>query len=109
MKRHALITGVTGQDGAYLSRYLLEKDYVVFGLVPRSTRYAFANLDYLGVTGDVDFIDGDLADEASPNSRGSQNSPGGGLQSGGAVLRWNVVGSTDVDHRRQCVRHAATS
>ncbi|MGI6418799.1 MAG: GDP-mannose 4,6-dehydratase [Thermoguttaceae bacterium] len=65
MKRHALITGVTGQDGAYLSRYLLEKDYVVFGLVPRSTRYAFANLDYLGVTGDVDFIDGDLADEAS--------------------------------------------
>ena len=65
MKRTALITGVTGQDGAYLSRLLLEKDYRVYGLSQRSTRYAFAKLDYLGVTGDVDYIDGDLTDEAS--------------------------------------------
>jgi len=65
MKQTALITGVTGQDGAYLSKLLLEKDYNVYGLLQRSTRYAFANLDYLGVTGDVDFIDGDLTDEAS--------------------------------------------
>ncbi len=65
MKRTALITGITGQDGSYLSKLLLEKDYTVYGLLPRSTRYAFANLDYLGVTGDVDIVDGDLADEAS--------------------------------------------
>jgi len=65
MKRTTLITGITGQDGSYLSKLLLEKDYTVYGLLPRSTRYAFANLDYLGVTGDVDIVDGDLADEAS--------------------------------------------
>ncbi|MBN1589444.1 MAG: GDP-mannose 4,6-dehydratase [Pirellulales bacterium] len=65
MKKSALVTGVSGQDGAYLSRLLLEKGYTVYGLLQRSTRYAFANLDYLGVTADVDFVDGDLTDEAS--------------------------------------------
>ncbi|MBN1394320.1 MAG: GDP-mannose 4,6-dehydratase [Pirellulales bacterium] len=65
MKRTALITGITGQDGSYLAKLLLEKDYAVYGLMPRSTRYAFTNLDYLGVTGEVDYITGDLADEAS--------------------------------------------
>jgi len=65
MKRSALVTGITGQDGAYLAKLLLEKDYTVYGLLQRSTRYAFANLDYLGVTADVDFVDGDLTDEAS--------------------------------------------
>jgi len=61
----ALITGVTGQDGSYLSQLLAEKGYRIFGLVPRSTRYAFSNLDYLGVTDQVDFIEGDMTDEAS--------------------------------------------
>ncbi len=65
MKKVALITGVTGQDGAYLSQLLAEKDYTIYGLLPRSTRYPFANLDYLGVTQQVDYIEGDLADEAS--------------------------------------------
>lgn len=65
MKRIALITGITGQDGAYLAKLLIEKDYTVYGLVARSTRYAFANLDYLGVTNDVDYIDGDLTVAAS--------------------------------------------
>ncbi len=65
MKKVALITGVTGQDGAYLSQLLAEKDYTIYGLLPRSTRYPFANLDYLGVTDRVDYIEGDMADEAS--------------------------------------------
>jgi GDPmannose 4,6-dehydratase len=65
MKRTALITGVTGQDGAYLSKLLLGKGYTVYGLVTRSTRYAFANLDYLGITGEIDLIHGDMTDEAS--------------------------------------------
>jgi len=65
MKKVALITGITGQDGAYLSRLLLEKDYTIYGLLSRSTRYAFANLDYVGVTDQLDFVEGDLADEAS--------------------------------------------
>lgn len=65
MQRTALVTGITGQDGAYLSKLLLEHGYRVFGLMQRSTRYAFGNLDYLGVTGMIDYIHGDLTDEAS--------------------------------------------
>jgi GDPmannose 4,6-dehydratase len=65
MKKTALITGVTGQDGAYLTRFLAEKDYRVFGLMPHSTRYAFANLDYLGVTEQVDIVEADMNDEAA--------------------------------------------
>ena len=37
MKKTALITGVTGQDGAYLSEFLLKKGYIVHGLKRRST------------------------------------------------------------------------
>ncbi len=65
MDRTALITGITGQDGGYLAKLLLGKGYRVFGLMERSTRYAFANLDYLGITADVDYLDGDMTDEAS--------------------------------------------
>jgi len=35
--RKALITGITGQDGAYLSEFLLEKNYEVHGIVRRSS------------------------------------------------------------------------
>ena len=37
MKKRALITGITGQDGSYLAEWLLEKDYEVFGVVRRSS------------------------------------------------------------------------
>ncbi len=37
MKRRALITGITGQDGSYLAEWLLEQDYEVFGIVRRSS------------------------------------------------------------------------
>lgn len=65
MKKHALITGINGQDGAYLSRFLLEKGYRVFGIIRRSTRNVFDNLSYLGIANDIDYIEGDLTDEAS--------------------------------------------
>jgi len=65
MGKTALITGINGQDGAYLAKLLVEKDYRVYGLLKRSTRYAFNNLDYLGMTSNVDFIEGDMTDEAS--------------------------------------------
>ena len=38
MKKIALITGITGQDGSYLSEFLLEKEYEVHGLVRRLQR-----------------------------------------------------------------------
>lgn len=67
MNKTALITGITGQDGAYLAAALLAEGYQVFGLLRRCTRYAFENLDYLGVTSDVQFVEGDMTDQGSLN------------------------------------------
>jgi GDPmannose 4,6-dehydratase len=46
MKR-ALITGITGQDGAYLAEFLLEKDYEVHGLKRRSSSFNTGRIDHL--------------------------------------------------------------
>jgi len=66
MKR-ALITGVTGQDGAYLAALLLEKGYEVHGLVRRSSSADVidAKLRWLKIQNDVKFIDGNLLDLSS--------------------------------------------
>ncbi|MHC5541105.1 GDP-mannose 4,6-dehydratase, partial [Singulisphaera rosea] len=46
--KHALITGITGQDGSYLAEYLLSKpDYVVHGLVRRSSSLNRQRIDHL--------------------------------------------------------------
>jgi GDPmannose 4,6-dehydratase len=47
MKKVALITGVTGQDGAYLSEFLLKKGYVVHGIKRRSSLFNTARIDHL--------------------------------------------------------------
>jgi GDPmannose 4,6-dehydratase len=66
MKR-ALVTGVTGQDGAYLSQLLLEKGYEVYGLLRRSASadVVDSRLRWLGIAGQVRMIDGDILDLAS--------------------------------------------
>ncbi|HPQ37654.1 MAG TPA: GDP-mannose 4,6-dehydratase, partial [Synergistaceae bacterium] len=46
MKR-ALITGITGQDGAYLSELLLEKGYQVHGIKRRSSLFNTGRIDHL--------------------------------------------------------------
>ena len=43
----ALITGITGQDGFYLAKFLLEKDYEVHGLVRRSSTFNTTRIDPL--------------------------------------------------------------
>jgi GDPmannose 4,6-dehydratase len=65
--KRALITGVTGQDGAYLSRFLLEKGYEVYGLLRRSSAsdVVDAKLCWLGIAQDVRFLDGNLTDLSS--------------------------------------------
>ncbi|MBI3619754.1 GDP-mannose 4,6-dehydratase [Candidatus Roizmanbacteria bacterium] len=65
MKKSALITGILGQDGPYLAKFLLEKGYKVYGLVRRYSNPNFDNLDYLGITGQVEYVEGDLTDESS--------------------------------------------
>lgn len=47
MTKKALITGVTGQDGAYLSEFLLEKGYEVHGIKRRSSLFNTARIDHL--------------------------------------------------------------
>ena len=66
MKR-ALITGVTGQDGAYLAQFLLDKDYEVFGVVRRSSHAGVYDhrLKWLGIAGRVTLLDGNLIDLSS--------------------------------------------
>lgn len=61
----ALITGVTGQDGAYLSRFLLEKGYAVHGLLARRSTDTLWRLRELGIEDKVDLIDGDIGDLSS--------------------------------------------
>ncbi|MCY2687814.1 GDP-mannose 4,6-dehydratase [Salinimicrobium sp. TH3] len=46
-KKIALITGVTGQDGAYLSEFLLKKDYIVHGIKRRSSQFNTDRIDHL--------------------------------------------------------------
>ena len=49
MKRKALVTGISGQDVPYLAKLLLEKNYNVYGLLPRRSKQDFYNLDYLNI------------------------------------------------------------
>ena len=65
MSKSALITGVTGQDGAYLSKLLLEKGYEVHGLLARRSTDTLWRLRELGVADQVRFVDGDLTDLSS--------------------------------------------
>lgn len=66
MKR-VLITGVTGQDGAYLSQLLLAKGYDVYGLVRRSSAMDVIDekLRWLGVADHIRMVDGNLTDLSS--------------------------------------------
>jgi len=65
MNKSAIITGITGQDGAYLAKFLLEKGYTVYGLMPRRSSSMLWRLQYLGIDKDIQFINGDMLDLAS--------------------------------------------
>ena len=65
MTKHALITGITGQDGAYLAKLLLEKNYEVYGLIARRGTDTQGRLRELGIADQVRLLDGDLIDLSS--------------------------------------------
>ncbi len=65
MARKALITGITGQDGAYLAKLLLSKGYEVFGTYRRLSTPNFWRLQYLGIFDRVHLIPADMVDAAS--------------------------------------------
>ena len=63
IRRKALITGITGQDGSYLAEFLLKKNYRVYGLIRRSSTINFERISHL--QDQVELIPGDLLDESS--------------------------------------------
>jgi len=63
--KKAVVTGITGQDGGYLARLLLEKGYKVYGAQRRNTGKRYWRLDELGVTKDIEFVDIDLTEPFS--------------------------------------------
>jgi GDPmannose 4,6-dehydratase len=65
MPKKALITGITGQDGAYLARLLLEKGYEVYGTYRRLSTPNFWRLQYLDVFEEINLIPADLLDASS--------------------------------------------
>lgn len=65
MKKRALITGITGQDGSYLAELLLEKGYEVYGVVRRKSKLDFGNLEGLAVKDKINFIFADITDMAA--------------------------------------------
>jgi GDPmannose 4,6-dehydratase len=62
MTRTALVTGISGQDGAYLAQFLLAKGYRVVGALRHSSRSAVPRLIELKIAGDVEIVDFDLAE-----------------------------------------------
>jgi GDPmannose 4,6-dehydratase len=63
--KKALITGILGQDGAYMAKLLLEKGYQVYGLMRRYSVPNFENLEYLGILDKVELLSADMIDECS--------------------------------------------
>lgn len=65
--RKAIITGITGQDGAYLAKLLLEKNYKVYGAYRRTSSQNFWRIEYLGIKNhpNLKLVEHDLIDAAS--------------------------------------------
>ena len=63
MKKKALITGITGQDGSYLSELLLEKGYEVYGMVRRASVERFERIAH--IQDRINLVQGDLTDQSS--------------------------------------------
>ncbi len=60
--KRALITGITGQDGAYLSKLLLSKGYKVYGARRRSSNASMSRLQELNINNEIEFVDLELTE-----------------------------------------------
>lgn len=63
MRRTALITGITGQDGSYLAEFLLEKGYMVHGIIRRSSSFNTGRIDH--IFDKINLHYGDLVDSSN--------------------------------------------
>ena len=65
MTKAALITGISGKDGAYLAKFLLDKSYEVFDTYRRLSTQNFWRLQYLDIFEKMNLIPADLVDAGS--------------------------------------------
>lgn len=65
MTKTAIVTGITGQDGAYLAKLLLSKGYRVVGTFRRTSNLNLDRIDYLGLTDELELIPMDLQDQGN--------------------------------------------
>jgi GDPmannose 4,6-dehydratase len=65
MAKIALITGISGQDGAYLAKSLLGRGYRVVGAYRRTSGPSMGRLQELGIAGDVELVDMELLEESN--------------------------------------------
>jgi len=65
LSKIALITGITGQDGAYLAELLLSKGYRVIGTFRRTSSLNLERIDYLGIKDRIELIPMDLQDQGN--------------------------------------------
>jgi GDPmannose 4,6-dehydratase len=63
MRRTALITGITGQDGSYLAEFLIEKGYTVHGIIRRSSSFNTGRIDH--IFDKINLHYGDLVDSSN--------------------------------------------
>ena len=65
--KKAIVTGITGQDGAYLAQFLLSKNYIVYGAYRRTSSQNFWRIEYLGIKDNpnLTLIEHDLIDPTS--------------------------------------------
>ncbi len=63
MKKVALITGITGQDGSYLAEHLLKQGYTVVGMIRRTSTVNFERIKH--IQDEIELVSGDLLDEVS--------------------------------------------
>jgi len=65
--KKALITGITGQDGSYLTEFLLDKGYEVYGIVRRASMFNRHRLEHLHSNKNLKLLYGDLTDSSNLN------------------------------------------
>ena len=71
--KHALITGITGQDGSYLAELLLEKNYEVYGLIRRKSKVDYGNCEH--IKDKIHWLYGDVTDLVSIHNAINESKP----------------------------------
>jgi GDPmannose 4,6-dehydratase len=73
--KKALITGITGQDGSYLTEFLLEKGYEVHGIIRRASLFNTDRIDHLMENAKLKLHHGDVTDSSNMNKLMAQIKP----------------------------------